>query len=189
MPDTIRQNPTLSELSPVQATVLLALSQGATITKAAQSAGIHRSTVYEWLRKDARFAAALQQSREDYVEALRDQLQGLSALALTALESLLEDPKTPPPVRLRAALAILQRPCYPDQGWNLPASINTPQEDEFVRDVALLKKDFEISRMEETVARNAPCPCGSGHKYKRCCGSSSPPKLGPTAVCPKVATG
>ena len=24
-----------------------------------------------------------------------------------------------------------------------------------------------------TVARNAPCPCGSGRKYKRCCGRSS----------------
>jgi hypothetical protein len=23
----------------------------------------------------------------------------------------------------------------------------------------------------ETVARNAPCPCGSGRKYKRCCGA------------------
>jgi len=25
------------------------------------------------------------------------------------------------------------------------------------------------------VPRNAPCPCGSGQKYKRCCGSSSTP--------------
>ncbi len=23
---------------------------------------------------------------------------------------------------------------------------------------------------EDTVGRNAPCPCGSGKKYKRCCG-------------------
>ncbi|HSV27265.1 MAG TPA: SEC-C metal-binding domain-containing protein [Sedimentisphaerales bacterium] len=21
----------------------------------------------------------------------------------------------------------------------------------------------------KSIARNAPCPCGSGHKYKRCC--------------------
>jgi hypothetical protein len=25
-------------------------------------------------------------------------------------------------------------------------------------------------------ARGAPCPCGSGEKYKRCCGKSAPPK-------------
>lgn len=24
--------------------------------------------------------------------------------------------------------------------------------------------------------RNEPCPCGSGKKFKRCCGSGSPPK-------------
>ena len=25
--------------------------------------------------------------------------------------------------------------------------------------------------------RNAPCPCGSGTKYKRCCGKNAPPVL------------
>jgi hypothetical protein len=29
----------------------------------------------------------------------------------------------------------------------------------------------------ETVGRNEPCPCGSGKKYKRCCGVSAAPKL------------
>ena len=28
------------------------------------------------------------------------------------------------------------------------------------------------------IPRNAPCPCHSGLKYKRCCGSSAPPVLG-----------
>jgi preprotein translocase subunit SecA len=26
------------------------------------------------------------------------------------------------------------------------------------------------------VARNDPCPCGSGKKYKQCCGKSGPKK-------------
>jgi preprotein translocase subunit SecA len=26
------------------------------------------------------------------------------------------------------------------------------------------------------VARNEPCPCGSGKKYKQCCGKSGPKK-------------
>lgn len=30
-----------------------------------------------------------------------------------------------------------------------------------------------IRREELAVPRNAPCPCGSGHKYKKCCGRSS----------------
>jgi hypothetical protein len=31
------------------------------------------------------------------------------------------------------------------------------------------------------VARNAPCPCQSGEKYKRCCGRAAPPVLGKAA--------
>jgi hypothetical protein len=29
------------------------------------------------------------------------------------------------------------------------------------------------------IARNAPCPCNSGEKYKRCCGKTAPPILYP----------
>ena len=31
------------------------------------------------------------------------------------------------------------------------------------------------SRRED--GRNEPCPCGSGKKYKKCCGASNPPTL------------
>lgn len=30
--------------------------------------------------------------------------------------------------------------------------------------------------IEKKVARNEPCPCGSGKKYKQCCGVSGPKK-------------
>ena len=29
----------------------------------------------------------------------------------------------------------------------------------------------------EKIGRNEPCPCGSGRKYKKCCGASPPPTL------------
>ncbi|MBN2816936.1 MAG: preprotein translocase subunit SecA [Campylobacterales bacterium] len=32
------------------------------------------------------------------------------------------------------------------------------------------------AKMEKKVARNDPCPCGSGKKYKQCCGKSGPKK-------------
>ncbi len=32
------------------------------------------------------------------------------------------------------------------------------------------------------VARTAPCPCGSGKKYKRCCGTTAPPLLSAAAA-------
>jgi hypothetical protein len=35
-----------------------------------------------------------------------------------------------------------------------------------------IKKEFNLSRMavSNKVGRNDPCPCGSGKKYKKCCG-------------------
>lgn len=32
----------------------------------------------------------------------------------------------------------------------------------------------KIGTMEKKIARNEPCPCGSGKKYKQCCGKSGP---------------
>ena len=32
-----------------------------------------------------------------------------------------------------------------------------------------------------SIARGAPCPCGSGAKYKRCCGTNAPAILSPAA--------
>ena len=29
----------------------------------------------------------------------------------------------------------------------------------------------QVVRNEEKIGRNDPCPCGSGKKYKKCCGS------------------
>ena len=33
------------------------------------------------------------------------------------------------------------------------------------------------SPSQPQVGRNSPCPCGSGNKYKRCCGVNAPPIL------------
>lgn len=41
-------------------------------------------------------------------------------------------------------------------------------EDELVK--FKQRKMFEFARTGKTVSRNAPCPCNSGLKYKRCCG-------------------
>jgi len=37
-------------------------------------------------------------------------------------------------------------------------------------------QDQEAQTSEKKVARNEPCPCGSGKKYKQCCGKSGPKK-------------
>ncbi|MCC6586811.1 MAG: SEC-C domain-containing protein, partial [Bryobacterales bacterium] len=33
------------------------------------------------------------------------------------------------------------------------------------------------SAPQPEIGRNSPCPCGSGNKYKRCCGVNAPPIL------------
>src|SRR6185437_6588215 len=40
---------------------------------------------------------------------------------------------------------------------------------------------------EKQIGRNEPCPCGSGKKYKRCCGVGAAPKL--TAPAASLAPG
>jgi preprotein translocase subunit SecA len=35
-------------------------------------------------------------------------------------------------------------------------------------------KAAQARRSTDKVGRNDPCPCGSGKKYKRCCGSNKP---------------
>jgi uncharacterized protein YecA (UPF0149 family) len=87
-----------ANLSPAQAQVVAALAQGRTVTTAAQDAGLHRNTIYNWLHEPESVTAP-----------------SVSAGA----------PSSPP------------------------------------------------------IARCAPCPCGSGLKYKRCCGSASPGKSTP----------
>ena len=42
---------TSTTLSPVQAQVIAALAQGRTVTAAAQTAGVHRNTIYNWLNE------------------------------------------------------------------------------------------------------------------------------------------
>ena len=39
------------------------------------------------------------------------------------------------------------------------------------QEVAQAKK-APVKRKEPKVGRNDPCPCGSGKKYKKCCGSA-----------------
>jgi preprotein translocase subunit SecA len=37
-----------------------------------------------------------------------------------------------------------------------------------------LNNEEPIAVVEKKIARNEPCPCGSGKKYKQCCGKSGP---------------
>jgi AcrR family transcriptional regulator len=121
--DTIPTTP----LSPAQARVIAALAQGRTITDAARDVGIHRTTIHHWFRTEPIFETAVQEAQREYVETLQDGMRDLAARDVETLRNLLDDPKTPPAVRLRTALAILQRPHFPAQGWHMSRNHLTAQ--------------------------------------------------------------
>lgn len=79
------------------------------ITDAAKASGIDRTTVYRWLKNDPAFEAELNRLKKDRVERLRADLRSLVSDAIATLRTITTDSKVPPNVRVRAALAVLNR--------------------------------------------------------------------------------
>jgi hypothetical protein len=148
-------NSTPSTLTPHQAQVVHAQSQGATITAAAQASGLHRTTVYNWLKTQPAFESAVEQARADYVLTLRDDLKSMSCLALSTLRSILESKDTPAAVRLNAALAVLHRPEFPAPGWRLPELTGSPDQEKFMQNFSLIEMDYKQLRYEQALDRAA----------------------------------
>lgn len=55
-----------------------------------------------------------------------------------------------------------------ERGWKAVVGVE-PDEPEDVSDLERLLKPPSPVVAEEKIGSNAPCPCGSGKKYKRCC--------------------
>jgi DNA-binding CsgD family transcriptional regulator len=76
--------------------VLEMLVQGRSVTETAQSTGVGRRTVYNWLKDDPAFAALYNQWHEEMKETCRSRLLMLGGKAAGAIEKALEagDAKT-----------------------------------------------------------------------------------------------
>lgn len=59
-----------------------------------------------------------------------------------------------------------------DRGIHCIAGVE-PEQPEDVSDVERALGVSLVLSAEQKVGRNAPCPCGSGRKWKKCCGSPS----------------
>ncbi len=55
-------------------------------------------------------------------------------------------------------------------GWKVIVGIE-PNKPEDISDVERLLNPPEAAKAQVKTGRNEPCPCGSGNKYKRCCGA------------------
>lgn len=104
----MRQNATLAELEPAQVKAVAALASGASMTTAAESAGVCRQTVHRWMRDDPEFVAALNAARTDAVAAIRGEFRGLATEAVATVRDILGSPNAPAAVRAKVALAILE---------------------------------------------------------------------------------
>ena len=115
---------------------------GSSLSSAAEAYGVHRVTVYRWIKNHKEFAAALRQARAEFVLARRDQLYHLSNRALDALLSVLDNPKPSSPVQLRAAMFVLQRPQLPKTGWSMAEPAPNPDGNKLV-DSAIIEQDYD----------------------------------------------
>jgi hypothetical protein len=91
------------------------------------------------------------------------------------------DPSGPAPIRVprdamlrelgllteTAAPPSARAPQPPEPVRPEPSRTRTPESDD---------KQAESTSRGPQVPRNAPCPCGSGHKYKKCCGRTPQPR-------------
>jgi hypothetical protein len=107
--DIVRQNATPETTSnPCQLRAIAALVGGATVTAAAQAAGVSRATVHRWLADDHDFASELALAKIEQAAALKVRLRALGDLAVGAMQDLLTSTNVPPAVRLRTASTVLE---------------------------------------------------------------------------------
>lgn len=58
---------------------------------------------------------------------------------------------------------------FEKNGWTFQIGLE-PDKPENIKDLDILLNPLKTRIAEKKIGRNEPCPCGSGQKYKRCCG-------------------
>jgi len=58
---------------------------------------------------------------------------------------------------------------FEEKGWQYTIGLE-PDKTENITDLEILLNTPKPKIAEKKVGRNEPCPCGSGNKYKKCCG-------------------
>jgi SWIM/SEC-C metal-binding protein len=58
---------------------------------------------------------------------------------------------------------------FQEKGWRFKIELE-PDKPEDITDLERLLNPVKPIRVEQKLGRNEPCSCGSGKKYKNCCG-------------------
>ena len=155
----MRDSTDQSPLTAVQQCVVNALAAGATLSGAAEQYGLHRATVYRWLKTRPEFIDAVRQARANSVLARRDDLYHLSNRAMETLLAILDNPKTPPSVLYKTAVFILTRPQLPKKGWSMPEPTPDPDGNKLT-DSAVIEQDYDGLPGIYGMERDAPTEAG-----------------------------
>ncbi len=106
--------------------------------------------------------AAYEQAKADRQKAKQEEAAIEAATA--RLDEIIAAPKKQEPVISDDVVDL-------DEFRNMLLQMNVPDDDLRVRLIAeVMKMDPRVPT--KAIAKNAPCPCGSGKKYKRCCGKN-----------------
>ena len=97
-----------TDLSPNQLAAIAALVNGASVTDAAKRAGVDRTTLHRWRSGDSRFVAELNRAKQEALDAVRGEMRNALADAAKVVRELITSADTPPSIRLRASLALLE---------------------------------------------------------------------------------
>ena len=58
---------------------------------------------------------------------------------------------------------------FEEHGWEHTIELDKSGPED-IKDLDILLNTPEPVRVDKKTGRNEPCPCGSGMKYKKCCG-------------------
>ncbi|MGE3842880.1 MAG: helix-turn-helix domain-containing protein [Vicinamibacterales bacterium] len=132
-----------AELSTPQLAAVAQLAQGATVTRAAEAAGVSRETVHRWSRENLDFQAAVNGVRRELQDAVNRRLLAVAERAMTNVAEAVEQGD------LRASLSVLKG--LGVFGGHLP-SVGSDDPKVLAEDEALKEQTAETARMYARLA-------------------------------------
>ena len=88
---------------------LTALVETGSLSEASERAGISRRTLYNYLSKDHDFAVAYQETQEQIILSLVDDVTGRMTKAMDVIMDIMQDETVKPEIRLRASESLLSQ--------------------------------------------------------------------------------
>ena len=103
----MRQNDTLGDLTPSQLRALEILLSGGSVSDAAETASVNRSTVHRWLRSDEEFIVSYNMNRRAMADALSARVLTIATVALDQLHEAILTGDTAVALRVVEGIGIL----------------------------------------------------------------------------------